>query len=195
MTAQQSALPSSARLILFAGLPGVGKTTIARALAERLGAVYLRIDTLEQEILSSGLLAPGTDIGPAGYRLACRLAADNLRLGQRVIIDSVNPLAITRQAYRAVAAEAGVDYLEVEVVCSDAEEHRRRVETRSGDIPGHILPSWRQVIERTYEPWDSQPLVLDTATLGIAAGTTEILRALGMAGGISGDSAEDSAGR
>ena len=37
-------------LIIFGGLPGSGKSTIARALALRLGAVYLRIDTIEQAI-------------------------------------------------------------------------------------------------------------------------------------------------
>lgn len=37
-------------LIIFSGLPGSGKSTIARALAQRLGAVYLRIDTIEQAI-------------------------------------------------------------------------------------------------------------------------------------------------
>ena len=37
-------------LIIFSGLPGSGKSTIARALAQQLGAVYLRIDTIEQAI-------------------------------------------------------------------------------------------------------------------------------------------------
>lgn len=35
------------RLIVFAGLPGVGKTHLARQLAATLHAVYLRIDALE----------------------------------------------------------------------------------------------------------------------------------------------------
>jgi adenylate kinase len=42
-----------ALLVIFAGLPGTGKTTIARALARDLGAVYLRIDSIEQAILAS----------------------------------------------------------------------------------------------------------------------------------------------
>ncbi len=35
-------------LIIFSGLPGSGKSTIARTLSERLNAVYLRVDTIEQ---------------------------------------------------------------------------------------------------------------------------------------------------
>ena len=41
-------------LIIFGGLPGVGKTSIARALAQKIGAVHLRIDTIEQAILDAG---------------------------------------------------------------------------------------------------------------------------------------------
>ena len=77
-------------LIAFAGLPGTGKTTVARALARRLAAVYLRIDTLEQAFLASG--SSGADIGPAGYLAAYAVAADNLRLGLTVVADSVNAL-------------------------------------------------------------------------------------------------------
>ena len=43
-------------LIAFAGLSGAGKTTIARILAQRLGAAYLRIDTIEQALRSSRVL-------------------------------------------------------------------------------------------------------------------------------------------
>jgi predicted kinase len=41
-------------LIVFAGLPASGKSSIARALAQDLGAVWLRIDSIEQAIRESG---------------------------------------------------------------------------------------------------------------------------------------------
>ena len=44
-------------------------------------------------------------------------AEDNLRLACTVVADSVNPLPITREAWRAVAGRAGVPVLEIEVVC------------------------------------------------------------------------------
>lgn len=37
-------------LIVFGGLPGTGKSTIARALARALRATYLRVDVIEQAI-------------------------------------------------------------------------------------------------------------------------------------------------
>src|SRR4051812_27653352 len=107
-------------LIVFAGLPGVGKTSIARTLAGRLGATYLRIDTIEQALRSSAALP---EVGPQGYVVAYRVAADNLGLGRVVVADAVNPVEVARTAWRAVASAAGARLLEVEVICSDAAEH------------------------------------------------------------------------
>ena len=152
-------------LIIFSGLPGTGKTTIAAAAARVLTAAYLRIDSLEMGLVRSGLVADQWDLGPAGYYAAFAVALDNLRNGMAVVADSVNPLHITREAWRDVAARAGVPCLEVEVVCSDAAEHRRRVELRKSDVEGLRLPTWQQVLERDYQPWDRERLVLDTAIL------------------------------
>ena len=142
-------------LIAFAGLPGTGKSTIARALAERLGATWLRIDTIEQ--------AMGGVKGPEGYLVAYAVAEDNLKLGRTVIADSVNPIAITRDAWQDIARRTGMRFVEVEIVCSDQIEHRRRVETRPADIAGHKLPSWADVVGRTYEPFTRPRIVVDTA--------------------------------
>ena len=153
-------------LVIFGGLPATGKTTIARALAARIGAVYLRIDTIEQA-MRDGLRFTG-DMGPAGYEVAQAVAADNLRAGSAVVADSVNPIEITRRAWREVAVAASSPFLEIEVVCSDPSEHRRRVEMRVNDIPGLKLPTWGQVVGREYKTWRSANLILDTAVLSAA---------------------------
>ena len=149
------------KLIVLGGLPGVGKTTIARDAAQQLLATYLRIDSIEQAIRSS---IGAEDVGPAGYVVAYSLAAANLRLGRIVVADSVNPLEITRAAWRQVAADAGASLLEVEIICSDLVEHRRRVESRAADAPGSKLPDWEAVVARRaeYEVRTDARLVIDT---------------------------------
>src|SRR5215468_7214546 len=117
-----------AMLIIFGGLPGVGKTVIARQLARELGAVYLRVDSIEQALRDSGIVTGSMD--DAGHFVGYALAEENLRLGRMVVADSVNPLRVTRNAWLEVARKAGVDAVEIEVRCSDAGEHRRRVERR-----------------------------------------------------------------
>src|SRR5260370_40307959 len=114
-------------LIIFGGLPGVGKTAIAAELARLIGAVHLRIDSIEQAIRASGVVSQ--TLNDAGYRVAYAVAEDNLRIGRTVIADSVNPLHLTRDAWVGVANRVQVKAIEIEVKCSDANEHRRRVET------------------------------------------------------------------
>jgi predicted kinase len=109
--------------------------------------------------------------------VAYAVAGDNLRAGLSVIADSVNPIAITRESWRAVAKDAGVRFLEVEVVCTDAEEHRRRVETRVSDIEGLKLPSWQDVRDREYERWD-EAYLLNTTQLSVAQCVAAIIEAL-----------------
>ena len=88
-------------LIAFSGLPGSGKTTLARSLARTLQATYLRIDTIEDALLADDGAA-FVDRG-AGYCIAYAIAEDNLKMGRIVISDSVNPNEITREAWRDVA--------------------------------------------------------------------------------------------
>src|SRR3954469_25574449 len=109
-------------LIILGGLPGVGKTSIARRLARELPAHHLRIDSIEHAIRTSRCGSEGVD--DAGYRVAYAVAEDNLRLDHDVIADSVNPINITRRAWREVAQRANVIAIEIEVTCSDADEHR-----------------------------------------------------------------------
>lgn len=146
-------------LVVLAGLPGTGKTTIARAVASRCRAAYIRVDAIEQAMRSASVLATPADAGPAGYALA----EANLRLGLTAVADRVSPLPVTRPARRAVAAPGPI--VEVEVVCSDAAEHRRRVETRVPDPPGSVPPTWESVLRHEHGPWMEPRLVLDTARL------------------------------
>lgn len=162
-----------ALLVALSGLPGVGKTTVALAVSERLGGVHLRLDTIE-----SALGRSGSDTAPdAGYRVASALATDLLRAGHVVIADSVNPLQITRRAWAEAASRAGALSIDIEIVCSDVELHRTRVQTRTSDLDGLVVPTWAQVQARDYEPWDGPVLRVDTAS-GTDDAVDEIVAAI-----------------
>jgi predicted kinase len=165
-----------ALLIAFSGLPGAGKSTIARELALRTGAVWLRADSIEQAIKESGVV-PG-DLRDAGYRAAHAVAFDNLRLGRDVVADCVNDWKIARDGWQAVALRAGVAVMWVEIVCSDLAEHRRRVETRAVTVPGLELPDWQAVVDREYHEWDRERLTIDTAGRDVDDSLEPILAAL-----------------
>lgn len=156
-------MPEEVALYILSGLPGSGKTSISRLLARHLGCAYLRIDTIEQGLRD----LCSFDVEGEGYRLAYRIAADNLRLGTSVVADSCNPLELTRREWECVAREAGVHYVNIEVACSDAREHRRRVDTRAQDIAGLKQPTWDEVQNRTYDAWTVDRIVVDTAVRSV----------------------------
>ncbi|VVJ18747.1 Uncharacterised protein [Amycolatopsis camponoti] len=152
-------------LIVLGGLPATGKTTVAAELARRSGFSFLRVDTIEHAIVRSTPLAH--PLGPAGYVVAQGVAGDLLRTGVSVVAECVNPLALTRDAWRDTGFAAGARVLEAEIVCSDPAEHRRRAESRDTGIPGHVPPTWAAITAREYEPWTRDRLVVDTARLPV----------------------------
>lgn len=160
-------------LIIFGGLPGSGKSTIAAQLSQKIQAFYLRIDSIEQALRDT---QTGNDIGPEGYLAAYAIARDNLRHGFSVIADSVNPIELTRHDWRSVATDCQQPYIEVEICCSDAREHRRRVETRTSTIAGLPLPSWQAVCDREYEAWNNNDLTIDTAKQSAADAVASIIQ-------------------
>lgn len=166
-------------LIVFGGLPGTGKTTLAKSVAKKYSAVYLRIDTIEAAIRTTEVLRE--DIGPAGYVVAYSLAEENLRLGRVVVADSVNPLQITRESWSLVARNAGVPLVEIEVLCSDPLEHRRRIENKAPGLHGLPPLTWQSVCDRTYEKWSTPHLVIDTSGKSVTETEQELFDRLSAA--------------
>lgn len=147
-------------LVVFAGLPGAGKTTVSRAVADRLGATFLRVDTIESAVQT--WLAPVGD-SPVGYVAAAQVAHDQLVAGRDVVVDAVNAVDLAREGWRRLADGTGVQLRWVEVVCTDEAEHRRRVEGRTGDWPGHAPPTWEAVRAATWEPFTDERLLVDNS--------------------------------
>jgi predicted kinase len=158
--------PVSPVLVVVSGLPASGKSSLARPLAEYLRTPYIRVDRIEQAIVDwSALKHP---VGPVGYAVAHQIIGEQLTIGLDAIVECVNPLAVTRDAWVGTAEAADAAVVEVELVCSDQAEHRRRVETRMSDVEGLIKPTWDEVLQREYESWERPHLVLDTAATPVS---------------------------
>lgn len=157
-------------LFIFSGLPAVGKSTLAASVSKAFDATYLRIDTIEQGLRDVCHIK----VEGEGYRLAYRIAADNLRLGRNVVADCCNPIALTRDEWEEVAKESGCGFINIEVVCTDKVEHRRRAEHRTPDIAHLSLPKWEAIMSREYQPWEKSRITIDTAGKAITACEEEL---------------------
>jgi hypothetical protein len=71
-------------------------------------------------------------------------------------------------------------HLNIEVICSDLREHRRRVEARRSSVPGLTQPTWKDVTEREYDVWTVDRIVVDTFRRTEGACLDELLARTGL---------------
>ncbi|MFZ2623794.1 MAG: AAA family ATPase [Propionibacterium sp.] len=152
-------------LIAMAGLQATGKSRLAAQLARRIDAVLVSVDAVESAMTRAGLWHNDAT-GLAAYYVAETVARQNLEAGHEVIVDAANYVAEGRGMWIRLAEETGTDVVFLVTVCSDGDEHRRRVEQRRRQLPGIPETSWDDVMKRNMETemWGSEPrLAVDTA--------------------------------
>jgi predicted kinase len=149
------------------GVPGTGKSAIADALGAALPAPVFARDVIEAALWAGGLSSEQGS-GRAAYDVMTALAAEELGLGQPVVLDSVAETQTIRDAWRQVAAQHTVPMRVIECICTDARLHRGRLEGRRRDISGWYELTWDDVEDARarYEAWPDDPgsdgrLVLD----------------------------------
>jgi aminoglycoside phosphotransferase family enzyme/predicted kinase len=100
------------RLILVGGAPGTGKTTLAHALAPRLGAEVLSSDDVRAELGQPNRYTPQAKA--ATYRELLARAEVLLRHGRSVVADATWSTEVCREAARALATSTASRVVELE---------------------------------------------------------------------------------
>lgn len=119
-------------------MPGSGKSTLAQFIAKKYKALYLRIDNIEQGLRD----LCNFKVEAEGYRLSYRIASDNLKLSLNVVTDSCNPINTTLEEWKNVAKSNDTILVNIEIICSVKNKHKKRIKIRSADIENLILPTW-----------------------------------------------------
>ena len=150
---------NTARLILTCGLPGAGKTTLARQLAADRGALCL---TKDEWLWALGSSPWNTSTGEKVEHELWRLAQEVLGLGLSVVLDFGLWARVERDEMRRVARglRVGVElhYLDVPV-----DELWRRIEARNLEPPWVSAPIRRTDLDEwvaTFEAPDASELAL-----------------------------------
>jgi hypothetical protein len=136
------------RLVAVAGLPGVGKTTVSGAVAERLGATRLRSDVLRKELFSDPTYA--TAETETVYETLRDRAADRLAAGESVVLDATFRRRARRDRVAAVADEHDAAFRLVHVECADSVV-RERIAAREGDASDADVRVYEQ-LKGEFEP-------------------------------------------
>jgi len=153
------------KLVVFSGLPGTGKSTLAEVIGKQFGIPVFAKDWLEAVLLQNGLqpTQDGKALGYVGYELLTSLAERQLMLGQSAILDSVASIQKIRDAWKSLAGKYLAEWRVIECLCSDETIHRERLLTRERDIPGWHELEWSEVerVKEYYVSWQEEHLVLD----------------------------------
>ncbi len=146
-------------LVLIGGLPGSGKSVLARALAERSGFSVVRSDLVRKELAGippemPGRVAFGEGIYTPEWHdrtfAECRVRAERvLAEGGRVVVDSVFGAERRRMEFLDAARRLGVPALFL-VLRTNPETARSRLDRRRGDASD----ADRTVYDRIAREWE-----------------------------------------
>lgn len=166
-----SAPPPAGTTVWFTGLPSAGKTTLARALAQRLGGAHELLDGDEvREFLTQGLGFSREDRDTNVLRIGW-VAATLAKHGVLVLASVISPYADTRAAVRALHDQRGAGFLEVHVaapvqVCSERDVKGLYARQREGGLvgltgvdapyevptaPDAVVPTHQQTLDESVE--------------------------------------------
>ena len=121
--------PSTGRLVVVCGLPGVGKTTVAERVAAHVDGRIRRTDVIRKELFDDPEYTDAET--EAVYDELLARARDDVDAGDAVVLDATFADARFRAAARETAAAAAAEFDLVEVACDEAVVERR-IERRDG---------------------------------------------------------------
>ncbi len=148
-------------LIVMAGMPGSGKTTLARLLSKRLGIPVFAKDRVQRVLRDHNLAKENTG---DGYYIILDMVDELLGLGLSCILDATFPLDHFRTTASEIAQRHQAKFCAAYCHCSDDAVWRERMTDRVHYVPGWKPVGWNDVLRMReyYQPWNDNALVMDS---------------------------------
>ncbi|MBI2085492.1 MAG: AAA family ATPase [Candidatus Aenigmarchaeota archaeon] len=146
-------------LILVCGLPGTGKTTIAKALSQATGYTLIRTDVIRKELLNENKYTEKER--DTVYEQILTIAGQKLRGGEDCILDGTFYKKSLRNEARETAEKNGSKFHLVECVLHE-DSVKKRINARKGDESEADFAVYRK-LKKTFEPITRKHIVIDTS--------------------------------
>ena len=150
-------------LVIFSGLPGTGKSTLADKLARKLRWPLLRIDDVTGDVPEDA----GIAFWDSRVEILLDLVDTQLELGLDVIVDSVF-MNMDRHHAQELARKYHARFLPIYVFVSDDKIWEERMTTRYNELNDKKVASWEQVQHQReyFREWQPQTaLFIDSINL------------------------------
>lgn len=150
------------KLVFFIGAAGAGKTTLAKALASRCGAVLLDMDTLLRPAAEMIMTLAGLDPNDRdsaeykrlcrdlGYRITMNAALENAAIGTDTLVigpftkETEDPQWIHNELSRIGASIHNIEVKVIVVYLDHLDEYRNRIEARNSALDVWKLDNWNE---------------------------------------------------
>jgi predicted kinase len=146
-------------LVLTTGLPGTGKSDVAKFVGKELHAPVLDKDVVKSALLERGE-GDWNRSGSLAYTILRDIARELLDQGFNVVVDSPGHYHQFQQEMVKVAEDQGDEIRVIQTVCSDEEVRRERFAKRKqGDKMPAQLDDLDQVLDEVErEDWKAEGL-------------------------------------
>ncbi len=148
-------------LIIICGLPGTGKTTLAKAVAEKINAVYLNSDSIRMSMLEEREYTE--EEKKRVYEAMFVEAEKQLTEGKNVVLDATFYKKELRETAEGVAKKADVGFFIVECVTHEDLLKERIFKRKKEESESEADFEVYKKVKTQFEPIEKEHLAVDTS--------------------------------
>ncbi len=148
-------------LVMICGLPGTGKTTLAKAVAEKIDAVSINSDSIRMSMLEEREYTE--EEKKMIYQAMFEEAGKNLKEGKNVVLDATFYKKELRESVEEVAKEAGTGFFIVECVTHEDLLKERIFKRKKEETESEADFEVYKKVKTQFEPIEEEHLAVDTS--------------------------------
>ncbi len=148
-------------LVIICGLPGTGKTTLAREVAKHIPAVHISSDAIRMMLLRKRTYSEKEKEGV--YKAMFKKAEELITGGRSVVLDATFYKKMLREKARAIADKTKSKFFLVECTTPESVLRERMFARKRGESESEADFEVYKKIKEIFEPIEDEHLIVDTS--------------------------------